>query len=492
MATTAPNPLAPLTGAQISNIIAGYTKSYPAPLTDAQIAAQANHALSPVVSALTAQSQKTEQSGAGAISGYAKQLATDESGYAGNAASIYGDAEQKQAAADAAESSALTGGGTALASALSSRLAGLGAPGAVSGAANAVSGFGVGAGGATLGTGSAQLGNLIGAEGAARDYGAKLPGIADQQGITDLNNLGLASQKTLGDNLATVEGQLPSITQNIRDSSDSRAADLSKLRATLYQYLQSRNDALNLGAAKNTTAETVAATKAGATVQAAQIKAQSAKEAAAAKASQTSFSDRLQFAKTYGYDPVTNQTLPGYTRGPGGNVIKAPPASSATKGQLSDDEAAKLVKEWHDGTAQTASVPQYQTDSSGNIQRDKSDKPIPIKDVNGAQVYKTVHAPGGQMNYGQAYAMLRNFGKTDVQARGLLNTVYARGTQGRSWITNEEQHALTAASVTANVQVVNGHGVLSAKQYQALKASGAKLPPGQLSAEGAYVIAPGY
>ena len=48
-ANPAADPLAPLTGAEIANQIAGYTAKLPAPLTDQQIRARAQGMIDPVV-----------------------------------------------------------------------------------------------------------------------------------------------------------------------------------------------------------------------------------------------------------------------------------------------------------------------------------------------------------------------------------------------------------------------------------------------------------
>jgi len=158
----ATDPLAPLTGAEIANQIAGYTAKMPAPLTDAQIRARAQGMIDPVVAGLTKSATAQGRAASGAISGYANSLANSLASYGDSAKSIYGEAQQGQAAADAAESGAIRGTGTELASQLAGKLAGLGGPAGLDAATSGVvSANGAGGANATLGTGSAALAQLL-------------------------------------------------------------------------------------------------------------------------------------------------------------------------------------------------------------------------------------------------------------------------------------------------------------------------------------------
>lgn len=146
------------------------------------------------------------------------------------------------------------------------------------------------------------------------------------------------------------------------------------------------------------------------------------------------------------------------------------------KGQLTQQQISNLVDKWKNGKVEK--VPVAQTKADGTV----------VRDVNGAVVYKNQAGSSGQLGYLQAYKRLTSFGKSDAEARKILNTAYKRGEQGRSWVSNEEQAALAKAKLPPKAHVVNGHGVLTPAQYQALKKA-RKLPPGQVTAEGAYVIA---
>jgi hypothetical protein len=104
------------------------------------------------------------------------------------------------------------------------------------------------------------------------------------------------------------------------------------------------------------------------------------------------------------------------------------------------------------------------------------------------------------MPYDQAYQQLRSAGKSDVQARKQLDTIYPKGQGGRAWLTNEQQHALRSASVPAASGVIDIANVgerhyITQPQVQALRAA-RKLPPGfwYTADQGhtVYVIKPGY
>lgn len=467
--------LQPLTGAQIANEIAGYVNQLPAPLTDQQIQQKASDLMSPIVAAISSQITGAEQTGAHAISGYSQQLAQNLAGLQPQIAGVYSNAEQQQAAADAAESSAVNGGGLQAANQLSSTLAQMQAPsGAQAAVAAPLATSGSGAAAAMLGTGSAFLDKLI-AEGTnANVLAAKQPGFALAQGQQDISNLSLASQKQLADSLSTEQQQLPGIVQNLQSQSDTNQANRANAGESATQYYTSRNDALYAGQAKNQTAITVAgekalATKYGIDTRAAvskygiDVRAKTAGEAAASKASQDNFNNRVKFAKAYGYDPVTGQPLPGYSRAANGTITKA--ATPAKP--LTAKDVVSLVQQWHDGKPLTTTdivKGKAVTNNAGN----------PVK----------VTTAVGKVNYQQAYKMLRLYGQSDQAARTALNTVYSRGDNGRAWLTNEEQAALGKSGL----QTTASKGVLSPKQAAALKRAGFGLPAGKYSKTGQYVI----
>lgn len=160
------------------------------------------------------------------------------------------------------------------------------------------------------------------------------------------------------------------------------------------------------------------------------------------------------------------KTIPFNANGTVGGSAKPPTAA----------QVSKLIGGWK--TGKVVSVHQEQFDSKGK----------PITDSNGAPVYKSVSAQSGQLKFGQAYRRLRAMGLTDVKARQYLDTAYARGEQGRAWVTNEEQAVLKRAKLPSKARVVSGHGVLTVAQAHALQKAG-KLPPGQQTSDGFYVIA---
>lgn len=293
-ATAPTDPLAPLSGAQIANQIAGYTAGLPKPLTDQQIQQRAQQTIDPLIASLTSQAQARGKAAAGAISGYADSIAGKLGQYGDSAAKIYGGAEQSQAASDAALSGALKTGGNGLADALSAKLGAIG--GDTGGLVDATRQAGVGGGNALLANGSASLANLLSRGTAAQDEAAKQPGIALRQGQYDINNATLANNKNLSDSLTQVTDQLPSIVGSLRSASDTRATNIASTRNSASQFYQSRNDAINAGRAKNDTALTTA-----------KIKADTTAQTAAAKQANTDRSYSLAYARTFGVDPKTGQ-----------------------------------------------------------------------------------------------------------------------------------------------------------------------------------------
>lgn len=138
----------------------------------------------------------------------------------------------------------------------------------------------------------------------------------------------------------------------------------------------------------------------------------------------------------------------------------------------------QLVTQWHDGKVGSVTVPAV--DSDGN----------PVFNPDGSVKYQAKSVQVGKLDFQQAYRRLRAMGLGDVKARQYLDTAYARGDSGRAWLTNEEQVALKKAGLTAKATVVSGKGVLNPKQTAALRKA-RKLPPGQLTREGFYVIQAG-
>lgn len=463
-----------LTPAQVANRIAGYTAGLPKPLTDQQISARAQALLDPLVKQTTDRINASTKAGAGAISGYASKYADALAGYGDSAKAIYGGAEQSQAAADAAESGALRTGGSQLADQLAGKIGQISsAPNVMQAGTAPVVGNAAGAANATLGSGSAALSALIAQGAAAQEYAGKLPGIARAQGASDIRDLSLASQKTLADQIGELEKQTPGLIESLRSQSDQRASNIASTRNQAAQYYdtQNRDTAKFLKAEQD--AGINATTKANAAVTTAKIKANTAAQAALAKQSNTDFNQRIAFAKAYGYDPVTNQTLPGFTRNAKGDVVKVSTSNPASKkkGALTDAQINDLVAKWHNGRPVTQSVKQ------------------PKPDANGNDVYRKITKQTGQVSYQQAYKMLRLYGKSDQEARAVLNTQYGRGDTGRGWLTNEEQATLRKAGRQPSVGMYQGHAFIAPPQVAALSKAGL-LPPGEM-VNHRYFIKPG-
>lgn len=288
-APAAANPFALLTPAQIQQQVAARTAGLPPVLTEQQLAARAQGEVDPLIAAISARINARAQAGAGAISGYTKQLASDLGQYAPQAANIYGQAQQAQAGTDAALSQMLSGQGNDLAANLSAKLGAAGMPQTVidktTGDAKTV---GTGSAGALYGTGSAALSNLISQGASAQDYASKLPGIAGLGGLQSMRALEQQSQSQLADQSAQVEQQLPTILSSLRTGNQQAQADRATTANSIWDSLMGRNeriatgnrsradtlaanrqaraDALSLGTARNATTIAAANTRAAATI----------------------------------------------------------------------------------------------------------------------------------------------------------------------------------------------------------------------------------
>ena len=293
-------------------------------------------------------------------------------------------------------------------------------------------------------------------------------------------------------------GAITAARTNLLGENTSRSTALTAARENQI----ARQDALASGTAANATkvgianasnAEKVAlanasnATKVGianasnATKSAiATVQAAGKASTAAATQARSDRSYRLQFAKTFGFDPVTNATLPGYKRDASGSVVKVGAGKPGSGGSaLTPNEITKNVQAWHDGKVQNARVPA--TDANGKA----------VYDANGAQVYTTKSGTTGALTYTQALKRLVA-AKVDQQtALNYLDSAWKRGEGGRAWLMNPEQATLRQAGLPPRARMINGHAVLDGHQVAALKAAG-HLPPGQETAEGYYVIAQVY
>lgn len=408
--------------------------------TDLQQAQQyVNALLNPVIKQITDAENARATSGQNAIQGYTSAEQKLLGTYSPLAAQEYGGAMQSQNAIDAALRSSLTGQGGDQANALGARLASLSVdPGTAARVVGAAGSTAAGAANANYAQGSATL-SALGQQGAAaQDEARAQPGIAGLAGLQSSKALQAQTNTDLHDQLAAIGAKAPGLVQNLVSSlQNARTAQQRNQLAALIAAGKT-DEALKVANANNAT--------------------------------------RVSIAN------ANNQTRTSIANS--NNAVKlqltaAKKAGIPAKGALTDSQLTKLVDSWKNGKVQNANV--AQTDADGNV----------VRDQNGAVVYKSVSGSTGTLGYGQAYKRLRAFGKSDQQARAVLNTAYQRGQQGRAWVTNEEQAALSKAGQPSKATLVNGHGVLSPKQYAALKAAG-KLPPGQLTAEGAYVIAQGF
>lgn len=449
-------------------IIAGLPK----PETDQQISSQAQGEISPIVAAIVAAITKQTQGATSAISGYSNDAANKLAAI--NYGQPYQQAEGAQATVDSALASSLAGQGNTDAQSLQQRLAVINDPSVAAAAAN-VSGNATGAANADTAQGTAALTNLIANAAAANSYGQKQPGIERTAGLQDIANV----QATANNNIATgtqdAEQQLPSILQSLQQENDNRSSAI----ASAQQNQLARNDNIVAGQAANTVK--LETTNANNTVKI-QIanannatKTQIAEMNAAGKVTSEQLTQaradrtyRLQFTKTFGYDPVTGKVAPGF-KAQGGSIVKIGTGSAA--GGLTSNETAGLVQKWHDGKQTIVTEKQPETDSNGNT------------------VYRDVRTSTDKVTYQQGYKYLRSRGETDAQARAALDTVYARGDQGRAWLTNDEQATLKKNGNQSTVGMYQGQAWIGPKQVAVLKAAG-QLPVGEL-VNGRYFIKPG-
>jgi hypothetical protein len=448
-------------------IIAGLQR----PMTNQQITGQARSEISPLVAAVTKQITGQTNAATHAIGGFsgdaAAKLAALDFG------APYQGAEQGQAAVDAALQQSLSGAGSSDANALASRLAVINDP-TVAAAANTLKGNGAANGNTQLAQGSAALSNLIANAAAAKDYGLKQPGIQQLAGLQDIAAAEQAGTANIGSQTQQLEQQLPSIIQSLASQNDNRSAALTAAR----ENQLARNDAINATAARNTTDVKVAKIKAN-------------EQAAASAKPNASLSRTVGYLvdSNGGWIPGKNgqpQLLPGYTTNASGQVVKAVKTGKATTLPVVKPLTAGQTITFLKGLATTKRVPQL--DASGNTQLDSNGK---VKYTTQTQF---------RMPYDQAYQQLRSAGKSDVQARKQLDTIYPKGQGGRAWLTNEQQHALRSASVPAASGVIDIANVgerhyITQPQVQALRAA-RKLPPGfwYTADQGhtVYVIKPGY
>lgn len=164
-----------------------------------------------------------------------------------------------------------------------------------------------------------------------------------------------------------------------------------------------------------------------------------------------------------------------------GKVITINANGSTTAKVPTASQINTFITQWKAG--KTQSVTTIAKDANGNT----------VYDANGAPKTTTQTVQGTKpLGYGQAYRRLRLMRLSDTQARGYLDTAYARGEQGRAWVTNREQSVLSKAGLPPRARVLTKAdgtkvGVLTGAQYHALTKAGLQVPAVPTS-DGVWVI----
>lgn len=196
-----------------------------------------------------------------------------------------------------------------------------------------------------------------------------------------------------------------------------------------------------------------------------------------------------QTAKANKIDVTVSKSIPGgiarNSNGDpiikGGKVITIDANGSTTAKVPTASQISGFVDKWKAG--KTQSVTTVAKDAQGNT----------VYDANGAPKTVTQTVQGTKpLGYGQAYRRLRAMGLGDVKTREYLNTAYVRGEQGRAWVTNREQSALSKAGLPPRARVMTKAdgtkvGVLTGAQYHALTSVGIQVPATPTS-DGVWVI----
>jgi hypothetical protein len=380
------DPFAPLTAAQIQTQAQTAAGRLGTPQTPQQIQSSAQGMLDPIIQAITANIGKQTATASANIRGNASSLAQALAGV--DYGSPYTGAEAKQASIDAALQQSLTGGGQQLAGDLASRLAAIGpaVPAAASGLASRAAAIGTNA----QAVGSGALSDLVAQEAAARSYGQKLPGLAQEQGLQDISGVEAAGVKTPGDQTASVMQQLPSIVQNLR----AAAANLTGDRAAAVQHV------IDTLTGQNITKATASAALGRA-------------NAAASPTFNASNSRALGYPVDQYGNRIGSGTLPGYTTDKNGNVVKAPRSGAGAKPPkpLSPASLTKLSKVAED--LRYGVQPKTQFNSR-------------------TQKWMAVPNTGTpNSSYSEAYRQLISLGATPAWALAKVNSLYQPGEFGR-------------------------------------------------------------
>lgn len=233
------DPLAQTGQHSIDSVVNQYAGMYGTPQNDPQIQASAQSQIDPIIAAITKKVNDQASTATGAISANSQALAKALGGV--DYGAPYAQAKTEQASVDAALQQSLSGaGGTGLANDLSSRLAQIGDP-AVAAAAGGIADRGAAIGGTQVAQGSSNLGSLIASAAAAKEYGQKMPGIAQLSGLQDIAGVNRQAVTDIGDQTAQVTSQLPQIVQALRVEAQNTRSNKAQAAAQLYEALTGQN-----------------------------------------------------------------------------------------------------------------------------------------------------------------------------------------------------------------------------------------------------------
>jgi hypothetical protein len=233
------DPLGQTSPGDINSQVNRYAGMYGNPMTDEQITTSAQGQIDPIIAAITKKINDQASTASGAISANSQALAKALGGI--DYGAPYAQAKTEQAAVDAALQQSLGGaGGTGLAQDLESRLAQIGDP-AVAAAGADVASRGAAIGGTQVAQGSSNLGSLIASAAAAKEYGAKQPGIAQLSGLQDIAGVNRQAVTDIGDQTAQITSQLPQIVAALRAEAQNTRSNRAQAAAQLYETLTGQN-----------------------------------------------------------------------------------------------------------------------------------------------------------------------------------------------------------------------------------------------------------
>jgi hypothetical protein len=229
-----------LTPQQINAQALRFRNTLPAPLTNQQITSRAQAALDPAIAKVTAAINSRVASQQQAVQGYTNRIAEQLAADAPGLGAPYQQAAQGVAAVNTSLADRLTNEGRQSGEDLTSRLAALNAPGAVGEAAQTLQREGAGAGNALYASGGADIKELLANAASAQSYGMKQPGIAKLGGIQQAGLVGRQGLTDIADKTAELEGQLPTILQNLRSMSEDRSQNRASMQDRIWEYLNSQ------------------------------------------------------------------------------------------------------------------------------------------------------------------------------------------------------------------------------------------------------------